>query len=746
MADRTTTVNLRANVDQYKRALRDASQSTSAFSGQVDQLGAKGSARISDMTNGLVNVSNKTGLAAAGFAVLGVAVLKFAQTGIDAFTKLADQVDTYQDITGASAEESSQMVAVANALGVSTESLASGMARLSGNVSTNADALRANGVEIARNVDGSVDLNETLLNVADAYQRVGAGEAGNAVARAAFGRGYQGLIDILERSRSELEGFWKEAERSQQILSEDDLRIAREYEVATRQLEMAWQGLAVAGAETLLPVLTDVADALTTVSEIANNLPGGGLGNWISEIAGVASGSGKWGLILDLLNGDDSGGTGFKPQGLGQQAAAAVMALTDLNEEADPSAVLAYAEALEALAASAFAAAQASDDVIGDVGDLGERVRQAAENGDQFATSLDAATESGLANRRAIRDLATGVLEMATSLREQGASEAEVAGVTAAYRAELADTLTQLGFNREEVERYLGVLGLIPSSVNTDITLDASQAFDVLGKLQGAAWGVGSAFRQAMGLNPWAGDAAVNDALAGVGAIGGAIDPGNRTPSGGGSGVDEALKRRLAEDARMGRLAEFGGITVEEYKAYLNARIAATAAYSEEWAGLMHEVDRVNEDIGQGWRDAADQMEAMEDAWWEILSRQHEVGDISTQAYLEQLRRRLAGLQEFSDEWMATWREIQDMTDGGLVELIEAVEKQRQFDEAFYGLMEQRMLDNLRALDQPTVVVQGGSSRTFTYAPQQTIVSPDPARAGDSVNQRMRDDAFLQGL
>ena len=211
--------------------------------------------------------------AAGGAAVAGAALAKFALDGVKQFADLAGEVDNLQDVTGGTAEESSKFVAISKAVGVESSTVASSIFKLSKNVRENAAAFAANGIEIARNAQGGVDLTETMLRVGDAYRETAArGGDANKILTDAFGKGGQAMIDILERSREELDGFLSAAEDHGQLLSEEDLASAREYEVATRELGEAIGEVQRQLGEALIPTLTKAADALTSVTDRADAL------------------------------------------------------------------------------------------------------------------------------------------------------------------------------------------------------------------------------------------------------------------------------------------------------------------------------------------------------------------------------------------------------------------------------------------------------------------------------------------
>lgn len=437
----------------------------------------------------------------------------------------------------------------------------------------------------------------------------------------------------------------------------------------------------------------------------------------------------------------------------GGAAGAAGAAIGDQADEVMTAAeaIEAYSTALDAVYDAAFGAQEITGQMGSDLADLAQRVIDAREAGDQWATSLDSSNTSGLANIATIQGLVRSGLDLATWMAQQGATTGQIESAMSALYNQLVTTLTGLNFNRAEAENLLGVLMSFPGMVDVKINVETEQAEARLTRLLGLIQLTANSI-DVLEAEKWVARSGGVQApsfgtiLEGIGAL-----P-TLTPSfGSGSTTDpaeEALRRRREEDARMGRLAEFGGITVDEYRAYLDQRLAATERYSEEWAGIWNEIDRVNQDIGEGWREAAEYMETLEDSWWEMLARQHEVGELSTREFLNQLEDRLRGLQQYSDEWMETWREINHLKDDitqSQLDIMAAVEKERLYWVGFNETMEQRFTSGLREVAQAPVVVQGGSSKSSSFSQTNYITAPSTGGAFSTANERMRDAAFLMG-
>lgn len=242
---------------------------TGMLGGRFGALGDEASASLNMIAARAVTTGSKLGIGlAAGATAAGAAFVGLAAKGVSAFQSLASDVRTLERVTGSSAEEASRLIAVERALKVDTTAGARAFFLLSKNIDTNSKKLRDHGIEIARNKDGSVDLYGTLMNVREAYQRAGQGAEANAISAAAFGRSGAALLPILAATSERLDEIDEAAQKHHQILSEDDVKKAKELGIATHELHDALTGLSMEAGEEVIPALTGLAKVATTVVEV----------------------------------------------------------------------------------------------------------------------------------------------------------------------------------------------------------------------------------------------------------------------------------------------------------------------------------------------------------------------------------------------------------------------------------------------------------------------------------------------
>lgn len=218
----------------------------------VEALGRAG------LTSGQA-IAAGSAVAAAGVGVLAVKVT-------NAWSSYATSVREFQRASGASAEDASRFVAVLDDLEIDASAAATAVFRL-GRV--DAGNLRAVGVEIAHTSDGTTDLTATLLNVADAYNATLDPARRSEIAFAAFGRQGRDLVPLLEQGREGLARFFAGAEGHHQVLSQEELNRAREYDLAIDELSDTWSGLGREIAALAAGPLTFFIDRLSDVVGLA---------------------------------------------------------------------------------------------------------------------------------------------------------------------------------------------------------------------------------------------------------------------------------------------------------------------------------------------------------------------------------------------------------------------------------------------------------------------------------------------
>ena len=214
---------------------------------------------INAVQNGVKKVASALTAVIATATAVGVAMKKAS----DSFTNYADQVSAVQRVTGATAEESSKLIQVADDLFISYESLSMAM-----------KAAVKNGIE--PNI-------ETLASLSDQYLALAPGVERSSFALEKFGKNGLEMAKFLEQGGDKIREM-ADSVPDGLILSEENIAMSVE-------LKTAWDNLSDAASAFGLGVMTEASPALT-----------GFLGLLEDFINAEARGAKAWGGIFERLD------------------------------------------------------------------------------------------------------------------------------------------------------------------------------------------------------------------------------------------------------------------------------------------------------------------------------------------------------------------------------------------------------------------------------------------------------------
>lgn len=270
--DRLAAANLRVAESSAAQGIAKAGVEVAAAQRGLEGLTAESGKATGALAS--LGTSGAAGpvAAAAAIATAGAAVAKFGESSIGKFAELGNEVDRYQDLAGGTSEQASEMVVTFHKLGVETEAGAKSMAFLGREVAGGNTALAKYGIQVAKNADGTTDLNGTLLNVADAYQRTGDQAEKDAILMAAFGRQGTVLTDVLEKGSTGLKGFFQAAHDHGEIFHEEDKNAAVEFTRDIVDLKEAFNGIEISAGKELIPLATMFVRANAKLLDFINGL------------------------------------------------------------------------------------------------------------------------------------------------------------------------------------------------------------------------------------------------------------------------------------------------------------------------------------------------------------------------------------------------------------------------------------------------------------------------------------------
>jgi hypothetical protein len=363
---------------------------------------------------------------AGGVAVAGAAMAAFAVDGAHKFVALASEIRGFQRISGASAEESSRFVAVLDDLGVSAQTGGNAVFLLSKKVAAGGEDIKKLGIDIATTKDGTADLTETLLNVADAYAAQNDPAKRAEIAFAAFGRQGKELIPVLEQGREGLKAFFEGAEEGRQIFSQDDLNKARQFELAMDDLSDTFRGLQLEAGEAILPFLTTLAKAGTETIKFVDSLRDGVSVAKSFGFGLVGAVAGPVGQVIGALGNVIGKGDGAKKS---QKELAEQVKLTAAAQQEEAQASAEQAAALDKVTNATLSAVSSQLSYQSSLNTLKDNINDIDDRTTDYAEAVDKSAEANRLAEVAVRQYGVGSDEAkeATERAKDAAKDAEQA-------------------------------------------------------------------------------------------------------------------------------------------------------------------------------------------------------------------------------------------------------------------------------------------------------------------------------
>lgn len=398
---------------------------------------------------------------AANMAVAaGAALVAFGAKAVSAFQDLALEAGKFSEATGIAVEDASRWIEVAGDVGVSTETIQGAFQRMNKAIADG--KLDEFSAQIVRAKDGTVDASATFQNLVTTIGAIKDPTERAQAAQDAFGRSYGEMAELMEMDAKSLQQALADVS-DEKVIDEGEVKKARDFRAAMDKLNDAAQDLTLKIGGSLVPVLTDAADAMGAISD---GVDAGWLGTAADQVVttdnlveglsealdGNRTGWQRLGGAVSLVTGvfpvlgEQTQKLGGETLGLEEAALAAVDAL-GLEKGATDESAAATAEAaaaIEAEKAAVEASIAAHEERAALLEEQANAQRAAADSGfavrdaeDSFVESLAAANEVLASNEgdlRAVRGALDDTAEAAGGLADatvrQYEEQAKANGVT----------------------------------------------------------------------------------------------------------------------------------------------------------------------------------------------------------------------------------------------------------------------------------------------------------------------------
>ena len=222
----------------------------------------------------------------------GAALVAFGVKSVQAFQDTALAAGAFADATGTSVEAASRLIEVSGDIGIEAGTVESALGKMNKTLGASPDLFNKLGVEIAKTDTGATDVNGTFLNVVDRLNAIEDPAERARVASQLLGKGWQGMAELIGQGSAELKASLAGVADAQ-VIDEDELKKAREFRERMDDLNDRLQAVMMTVGESLVPVLSDMADQVGMVSDAVDNLTGaeggGGLGRLLSVADALSS-------------------------------------------------------------------------------------------------------------------------------------------------------------------------------------------------------------------------------------------------------------------------------------------------------------------------------------------------------------------------------------------------------------------------------------------------------------------------
>jgi len=213
-------------------------------------------------------------LAIGAFAAIAGAAVKGMSSAVSATEDWGSSVLALHRIVGGSVEDASRLDFVLQHMGLSTQQSSVAIGIFNKNVQNGTKYTKEYGISATDAQGNQLSFNQVLGEAADAYVKLGGGEAGAALAQNLFGRSGKAMIPVLQLGAQGIADLAAEADKYGLVLTGSNLEAIHNYSLAQKDLALANTGLKLSIGEQLIPVLTTFAHVLTVIVSALRVVPG----------------------------------------------------------------------------------------------------------------------------------------------------------------------------------------------------------------------------------------------------------------------------------------------------------------------------------------------------------------------------------------------------------------------------------------------------------------------------------------
>lgn len=197
---------------------------------------------------------------AATFATAAAgAFVHFAAQGVTAFQELALGADKFAGATGLAVEEASRLMEVAGDLGIEAGTVETAIGKMNQNLGKSPDLFEELGVQVEYAKDGTVDANETFLNVIDRLNKIKDPATKARVATQLLGKGWRDMSNLIQLGSDDLRKSLASVSDAK-VISPEEAERARKFRDNMDNLKDTVEDLSLQIGEVLVPALSDAVE------------------------------------------------------------------------------------------------------------------------------------------------------------------------------------------------------------------------------------------------------------------------------------------------------------------------------------------------------------------------------------------------------------------------------------------------------------------------------------------------------
>ncbi len=199
---------------------------------------------------------------AATFATAAAgALVTFAAKGITAFQDLALSADKFASATGLAVEEASRLLEVTGDIGIEAGTVETAIGKMNQNLGKSPDLFEELGIQVEYANDGTVNANETFLNVIDRLNKIKDPATKAKIATQILGKGWRDMSQLINMGADDLRASLATVSDAK-VISPEEAAKAKKFRDNMNDLKETVEDLSLQIGEVLVPAISTAVEQL----------------------------------------------------------------------------------------------------------------------------------------------------------------------------------------------------------------------------------------------------------------------------------------------------------------------------------------------------------------------------------------------------------------------------------------------------------------------------------------------------